>query len=850
MPDLKMTPSPGTRLVRHAGDALTVELTGVPPGWSARLRTNVGRAQRLREEIVRARFEKIPLAGASWRDLPLAAGDDGIWRITLPLAEVGYFKAKAFALDERGFQHWPWGPDTGISVHPSWTRTGNTIYCAFPRMFGPNKTRRTTIDPTLNAQLKPLDDAGYTVIPPGGTLRDVIRELPHIIDTLGCRILHLLPVSPTPTTFARFGRFGSPYALQDLTAIDPALVEFDKRTTGMDQFRELAYAVHARGARLMLDLVINHTGWGSSLWEQHPEWFVRKPDGEFESPGAWNVVWEDLVELDQRHPKLWELLAEAFLTWCRRGVDGFRCDAGYKVPVHVWQFITARVRQEFPDTVFLLEGLGGPWEATNALLGEGGMQWAYSELFQNSGPLAIGAYIDHHLRAGEDTGTLIHYSETHDNSRLAADPLGLAWSRHRNRLCALTSLNGGFGFTCGVEWGATEQINVHSSRGLAWGDPDNLVDELSGLNRLVRDHPCFFDGARVTRLSTENSPVLALRRDSAEGLDSVLVLVNTNPAAEESIRLSPKVWSEFCANAHDLLQSVPQSQRIITGRATDAWIEVILRPGAAHCLAPSLRPRGLSGDAYRSARARADWAVSAAGRSASSTAPGARDAGTDWRRLAAEVDTDPSSILARATGCEAGYRPVTEWRRADRNRITPVPPGHWLLVWDSAPFRARLTLPGTGLPENVESIPAQGGFIACFPPRNPRQGQDARLEFEQYTGVDDRFEAGVRFLAPDPARATGVPPEDPTACVLLTNGRGAMSRLRINLGDIQSKYDCLLGANLDGSVPVDRHIFAKRLRVWVDADGFITPLNGDNLIDFEPGPPAHWRFVEIGRAHV
>ena len=44
--------------------------------------------------------------------------------------------------------------------------------------------------------------------------------------------------TPTPTTYARFGRFGSPYAALDLTMIDPALVEFDRRTTGIDQFRE------------------------------------------------------------------------------------------------------------------------------------------------------------------------------------------------------------------------------------------------------------------------------------------------------------------------------------------------------------------------------------------------------------------------------------------------------------------------------------------------------------------------------------------------------------------------------------------------------------------------------------
>src|SRR4029453_701068 len=140
------------------------------------------------------------------------------------------------------------------------------------------------------------------VLPPSGKLRDLIQCLPHIIDVLGCRILHLLPVNPTPTTYARFGRFGSPYAALDLTAVDPALVVFDKRTTGVDQFRELTYATHQLGARVILDIVINHTGWGSVFQEQHPEWFKHESAGKFVSPGAWGVTWEDLVEL--RHDNL------------------------------------------------------------------------------------------------------------------------------------------------------------------------------------------------------------------------------------------------------------------------------------------------------------------------------------------------------------------------------------------------------------------------------------------------------------------------------------------------------------------------------------------------------------------
>jgi starch synthase (maltosyl-transferring) len=857
-----MSPEPGHRTVRHAGDAITFRLVSegpVPSGWTARLRTNLGRADRVREEIVASHFQRLPLAGAAWRDLPMVPGPEG-WSLTLPLTEVGFFKAKAYALDERGFQHWPGGPDVGISIHPSWTRTANTIYCAFPRMFGPwSKARVSTRAAHHTPGLQALDEAGFTVIPPSGTLRDLQRELPHIIERLGCRILHLLPVSPTPTTFARMGRFGSPYALQDLTGIDPALVEFDRRTNGVDQFRELAYATHTHGARLFLDLVINHTGWGSTEWQNHPEWFVRKPDGEFECPGAWDVVWEDLVELDQRHVALWDYLAEAFLTWCRRGVDGFRCDAGYKIPPHVWQFITARVRQEFPDTVFLLEGLGGPWEATDACLAEGGMQWAYSELFQNFGAASLGGYLDHHLRASAYAGTLVHYSETHDNSRLAAtggrpgEPVtaaGVAWSRHRNRLCALLSLNGGFGFTCGVEWCATEQINVHSSRGLSWGQSPNLVTELAALNRLLAGHPCFFDGAHLTRLSTPGDAVIQLKRDSADGLDSVLVLVNTQADEPASCTVEAIAWRDLGQPAFDLLRSgdmaepsdwTIESLPVPTPKPDAAEPQPVtlrLGPGAVVCLSATPVPRGLSGEAYRTARAQADWGRAMCARVTTDAAGPCAEG--PWRDLAAEVAGDPAGFLARTLQPGATYRPVIEWHRADVRKVTCVPPGHWLLVWDATPFRARLA-GGGAHPENVASLAVRDGFIAAFAPRE--LAAEATLELERYTPTDRQLTATIRFLAPRPESLR--PPAETLrqGLVLLTNDRGGMARLGIDLGRIVSKYDCLLGANLHPRVPSDRHVFAKRARVWVDADGFITPLNADNLLDFEPGPPAHWRFL-------
>ena len=848
-----MTPATGDRVLRFVGDRLRFSLRTangqpLPPGWRALLRTNLGRAQALRHEIIHSYPSKPPLAGAMWHDIPLQP-HGAEWSRELTLAETGYFRAKAYALDPQGCQHWADGSDVGVSIHPDAYRTGNTIYCAFTRMFGESKKELFTTNPPLEKQLAELDAKKFSVIPPSGKLRDLIREFPHIFGTLGCRILHLLPVTPTPTTSAKFGRFGSPYAVQDLTAIDPALVDFDKRTTGIEQFCELTHEAHKRGGRVFLDIVINHTGWGATLQEQHPEWYLRDDKGNFVSPGAWGTTWEDLVELNHHHPALWQDLAEVVLTWCRRGVDGFRCDAGYKIPVEVWRYITARVLEEFPETIFLLEGLGGALEATEALLTDGSMQWAYSELFQNYSGGQVAWYLDYALRQSERVGLYVHYSETHDNTRLAER--GRAWSLLRNRLCALTSVSGGYGFTCGVEWLAAEKVNVHSSRGLSWGNPDNIIPELARLNQLLREHPCFFDSAKLTRLSPSDSPVFALRRDAASSGDSVLVLINNDSANQQKVSLSlaQLKGAALPASGVDLLgQPAPACQ--VRG---DGQVEFTLPPAAAYCVELAKAERVAN---YPRARAHAAWAVQAL----QTVMPPEEMGAFEWQRLAALVERNPAKFLSamatldlalaakdllaalEQTITQEPFPTVVTWRLPDVNRITPVPLSHWLLIEDRAPFRATLKL-ADGSVRHVQSIAVRDGHIASFAPTT--LAGDAVLTLERFNTESAHVTAAVRYLTASkleaPSSAPRTPP--PSVRVLLTNGRGGMARLCVDLGRITSKYDCLLGANLHASVPVDRHIFAKRARVWINADGFISPLNADNLMAFTPGPTAVWRFV-------
>jgi starch synthase (maltosyl-transferring) len=847
-----MTPATGERLLRFVGDRIlfTLRNQNAAPQKNLRafLRTNLGRAAELRREIISSNARSAVVANSSWRDLPMLKTSDG-WRIELPLSEVGFFKAKPYLLDEKNWQHWPDGADVGISVHPNFARSANTIYCAFTRLFGATKNLSSTADGKLDAQLKSLEALGYATIPPSGAFRDLAKQLPHIVQKLGCRILHLLPVYPTPTTYARFGRFGSPYAALDLTAVNPALVEFDKHTTGIDQFCELTYAAHSLNARVFIDIVINHTGWGSTLQENNPEFFLKNPDREFASPGAWGTTWEDLVELEQHDVKLWDIIADSLIIWCKRGVDGFRCDAGYKIPVPAWQYIIARIQNEFPETIFLLEGLGGSWDATENLLTEGGMQWAYSELFQNYSGKEVAWYLDYANAQSARVGAYVHYSETHDNSRLAEK--GRAWSLLRNRLCALTSPSGGFGFTCGVEWLAAEKIKVHGCTGLNWDAAENIVPELAQLNHLISNHPCFFDGAKLTRLSAPDSPIYALLRESAEGKDSVLILINTDVVSSNQFAIEPdnsKIQIlnfnfNLLGELHPLLDR--QSGEIIFP----------LAPGACYCLAPTQKPIGLSGENYRRARAQAAFAIQALGKIISTETID----DLDWQWLAQQIESSPEKFLAAASEfaaresktpladllreTETGkvFPRVVKWTSLDAQRITLVPPGHWLLIEDSAPFRTELRVDNV-IPIHIQSIPSGENHIAFFAPHD--SAAEAELILERYAAAAQKISAAIRFLAPEPQPPTSISQlPHPDALVLLTNGIGGMAQLCVDLGRVNSKYDCVLGANLNPTVPVDRHVFVKRIRVWVNADGFLSPLDFKNLAAFQPGTPAVWNFT-------
>jgi glycogen debranching enzyme len=782
-------------MLRLAGESVSFSLHHTPAHGRAFLRTNARSATRLRREIIDAVESALPRPGDAWIDLPMEPLGEDSWQLTIPLTDPGCFEAKAWFLPE-GTEEPLWPEGTGnaiLKVQPAWTASGCSLYKAFVRMFRPAPPEP---DP---AAVAAVDAAGWHAIPPSGTFRALAAMADHVVGQLGFRILLLLPPFPVPTTHARMGRFGSPFAALDFFTVDPACAEHDGRTSPLDQFGELIAAYHARSARVFIDIPINHTGWASQLMQLHPEWFRRGPDGAFVSPGAWGVTWADLVELDYRHRSLWTRMAEVFLFWCRRGVDGFRCDAGYMVPLPVWEYIAAKVRSEFPDTIFLLEGLGGPEAVSLSLITQGGLDWAYSELFQNDGRSAVEWYLPKALAASHSHGLLMHYAETHDNDRLAA--VSHTWARMRTALAALTSVNGAWAITCGVEWFAHEKIRVHGAADLNQNAAVSQSEAIARLNHLTGAHPAFAHGAQLSLLPVNGGNVIALRRSVPHRPEStVLVLVNLDPhephpASWPAADFSPEGPSLWACGETDL-----QGCR-------DGWFQASLGPGAVCCLAAT--------DSVP-----ADPPASLAARQRHAALSLELSAGLPWHAA-----TDDPLIPEIDLGHDAGRTMV-------RN------PDEALRITAAFPFRI------DSRPGPTQALPHGERFIAILPPgTHPGSTLTAHLAKGSHSEPLTLSLAAPEAPPGDfPGAATDHIRSQPQLHFLLTNGSGAMSHVRAAWGTIGSQYDALLAANPDPSVPVDRRILFTRCRAWLVRRGISTELTADGCLRAVQLSPSHVRW--------
>lgn len=205
------------------------------------------------------------------------------------------------------------------------------------------------------------------------------------------------------------GEAGSPYAIKDYYDVNPALA--DSVPDRLKEFEQLVRRIHKEGLKVIIDFVPNHTArvyrsdkapkgvedFGAndntgmnfapgnnyyyiSNQQFYPDFNLgaegTKPYVEFPAKATGNDCftafcgrndWYETVKLNYGHdyndnsdhfdpvPDTWLKMLHILRYWASKGVDGFRCDMVFMVPLAFWHWAIPQVKAVYPHVMFIGE---------------------------------------------------------------------------------------------------------------------------------------------------------------------------------------------------------------------------------------------------------------------------------------------------------------------------------------------------------------------------------------------------------------------------------------------------------------------------------------------------------------
>jgi len=270
------------------------------------------------------------------------------------------------------------------------------------------------------------------------------------------------------------GKAGSPYAISDYYDIDPDVaVDVPAR---LQEFDALVKRTHDAGMKVLIDFVPNHVarryhsdaapagvedlGQGDDVTKffarDNNFYYITRQKFEpsfdygdyYEFPAkasgndCFNAFpgindWYETVKLNygvdygdgSRHfdpvPSTWLKMLHILRYWASKGIDGFRCDMVFMVPVEFWAWAIPQVKATYPDIIFIAEIYD-----TNQyrdFLFRGGFDYLYDKVNLYDTLRAVQC---HHVSAAKLTdcwqrvdgigNRMLNFLENHDEQRFAS----------------------------------------------------------------------------------------------------------------------------------------------------------------------------------------------------------------------------------------------------------------------------------------------------------------------------------------------------------------------------------------------------------------------------------------------
>ena len=391
-----------------------------------------------------------------------------------------------------------------------------------------------------------------------GGLQGAAKRLAAVAD-MGFDVVYLPPVHPIGTT-ARKGRGntlvagpddpGSPWAIGSPAgghdAVDPTLGT-------VEDFTDFVAEAERLGMEVALDYALQCSP--DHPWvRDHPEWFVRRPDGSIRfaenPPKQYQDVYPInlLPDRDEDRKALWEACRDVMEIWIARGVSIFRVDNPHTKPFSFWAWLIEDVHKRHPEVVFLAEAFTRP--PVMHRLAELGFSQSYTYFTWRTTKAELTEY-------GEELAHGPHSSYFRPN--LWPNTPDILAGILRNGPPAAFKLRAVLAATLSPSWGIYSGYEVGENvpasdsneeyadsekfelKHRDFDDPASIAGFIVRLNEARRRHPALRDLASLRFHHTTSESIVAYSKQVGD--DVVMTVVNLDPFATHDASL----WIDLAA---------------------------------------------------------------------------------------------------------------------------------------------------------------------------------------------------------------------------------------------------------------------------------------------------------------
>lgn len=373
----------------------------------------------------------------------------------------------------------------------------------------------------------------------GGDLAGLTQSLDYI-QSLGATTVWITPVVKNET----LGYHG--YWAVDFENVDPHLGTKEELKTLVDE-------AHKRDMKIVLDYVVNHTGY-TSPWLKDPakaDWFHPKKNiSNWSDPKEVENNWLfGLPDLNTENPQVSQYFIDNAKAWIKEtGIDGMRLDTARHVPRAFWKDFAAAIKADYPEFYLLGEvwsdnvrymqlynddGLDG---LTNYSLYQG-----ISDTFSKSGNSSAMANALTKEKFFKNPGLNGIFIDNHDNPRYVTVS-GKAYTKAA--LSFIMSYPAIPILYYGTEIGMEGKGDPDNRRDMVWaetqpGADNEMLNFYKQLAKLRKNNPALTEGQVTLIPSSKDVLVYQVIKDGS-GVLAVINLRNrplseTVPLSEESL---------------------------------------------------------------------------------------------------------------------------------------------------------------------------------------------------------------------------------------------------------------------------------------------------------------------------